>query len=72
MTLEKQPFENILGKGENAGNQHFFSFSTMFSNLPKTNFNFSVTFISLSASAFNLDQSKNLLFGLELNGQKLI
>ena len=23
MTLDKKPFENIVGKGENAGNQHF-------------------------------------------------
>ena len=23
MTLKKKPFENIVGKGENAGNQHF-------------------------------------------------
>ena len=23
MTLYKNPFENIVGKGENAGNQHF-------------------------------------------------
>ena len=35
----------------------------MFSTLPKPNFYFSVTFILLSANAFNLDQSKNLLFG---------
>ena len=39
----------------------------MFSTLPETNFNFSVTFILLSANAFNLDQSKILLFGKELN-----
>ena len=38
----------------------------MFSTLPKTNFNFSVTFILSSAIAFNLDQSKNLPFGKEL------
>ena len=38
----------------------------MFPNLPKTNFNFSVTFISSSASAFNLDQSTNLSCGKEL------
>ena len=25
-------FENIVGKGENAGNQHFLFFSAMFSN----------------------------------------
>ena len=35
----------------------------MFSTRPKTNFSFSVTFILSSASAFNLDQSKNLSFG---------
>ena len=26
MTLKKKPFENIVGKGENAGNQHFLFF----------------------------------------------
>ena len=35
----------------------------MFSTLPKTNFNFSVTLILSSASDFNLDLSKNLTFG---------
>ena len=39
----------------------------MFSTLPKTNFHFSVSFILLFASAFNLDQSKNLSFGKESN-----
>ena len=34
MTLKKKPFENIVGKEENA------SLSTMFSTLPKTNINF--------------------------------
>ena len=38
----------------------------MFSTLPRKKFNFSVTFILSSASVFNLDQSKNLLFGKEL------
>ena len=47
---------NILGK----------YFPTIFSTLPQTNFNFSVTFILSSANAFNLDQSKILLFGTEL------
>ena len=41
-------------------------FPVMFSTLPKTNFGFSITFIISSASAFNLDQSKNLSFGREL------
>ena len=29
-------FENIVGKGENAGNQHFLIFPTMFSTLSMT------------------------------------
>ena len=44
----KKPFQNMVGKGENA-------FPTMFSTLPKTNFNFSVMFILSSSIAFNLD-----------------
>ena len=44
-----------------------FSFSTVFSTLPKTNFNFSVIFILSSAIALKLDQSRNLSFGKELN-----
>ena len=54
-TLRNKPFENIVGKEENAGNQHFLLFPTMFSTHPKTNFNFSVTFILSSASSFNLE-----------------
>ena len=38
----------------------------MFSTLPETNFNYAVTLDLSSANAFNLDQSKNLLFGKEL------
>ena len=53
-TLYKKPFENIVGKRRNAGSQNFLLFPIMFSTLPKTNFNFSVTFILTSASAFNL------------------
>ena len=30
MTLKEKAFENILGKGENAGNQHFFLFPQCF------------------------------------------
>ena len=58
MTLYKKYLENIVGKGENAGNQHFLLFPTMFSTLSPKKFNFSVTFILLSANAFNLDRSK--------------
>ena len=63
-TLGKKPFENIVGKAENAGNQHFLLFP--FSTHLKTNCNFSVAFNLSSAHAFNLDQSKILLFGKEL------
>ena len=47
----------------------------MFSTIVKTNFNIWVTFILASANGFNLDQSKILSFGKELNigllGKKL-
>ena len=55
--------KKVGGEGENAANQAFSPFPTMFSVLPKTNFTLSVTFILLSANAFLLDQSKILLFG---------
>ena len=67
MTLKKNPFENIVGIGENASNQHFLLFIIMFSTLPKPNFNCSFTFILSSAHALNLEQSKILSFGLGLN-----
>ena len=59
---DKEAFENIMGKGENANNQHFLLFLSIFYP-SKNKFKFSVTFIFSSASTFNLDQSKNLLFG---------
>ena len=44
-----------------------FSFTqNVFYPSQKTNFNFSVTFILTSANALNLDKSKNLSFGKEL------
>ena len=110
MTVRNKPLENIVGKGENASNQHFllfpqyfqkacfpwaskgvivwewvndpmeqafwkhcgkrrkcwpaFSpFPTMFSTLPKENFNFLFTFKLLSANALNLERCKILSFG---------
>ena len=50
-TLRKEPFENTVGKGENAG---FY--------LSKREFVFKVTLILPSANAFKLDQSKILSF----------
>ena len=35
MTLHKKPFENIEGKGENAGNQHFLLFPQCLLPFPK-------------------------------------
>ena len=34
-TLRKEAFENILGKGENAGNQHFLLFPKCFLTITK-------------------------------------
>ena len=65
MTQRKRPFENIVGKGENAGNQNF-SPSTIFFTLPYTHFCFSVPFDLLSANALNLDWSKILSSGKEV------
>ena len=64
MNLRKGPFENIVGKGENAGNQHFLLFPQCF--LPFLT-QISVFHLHLSsAKAFNLNQCKNLLFCREL------
>ena len=35
--LKKKPFENIAGKGENAGYQHFLLFPQCFLPIPKKN-----------------------------------
>ena len=34
-TLTKKPFENTVGKGENAGNQHFLLLPQCFLPIPK-------------------------------------
>ena len=57
-TLIKNPFENTVGKGKNAGNQHSLLFLQCFSSLSKTNFNISASFTLSSANAFNMDQTK--------------
>ena len=61
-----ESFENIVRRGENAGNQHFLPFLTMFSTLPTTKCNVLVTFILWSANTSNLDQSEILLYDKEL------
>ena len=63
-TLRKKPLENIVRKGENAA---FSPFPTMFSTLSRTKIMIVATFNLSSANAFNLDQSRILSFGKELN-----
>ena len=61
-----KPFENIVEKGENAGNHHFLLYTHIFYP-SKPSFNSSLKLTLLSANAFNLDKSKIVLFGKELN-----
>ena len=51
-----------MGKGENAGNQHFLLFPQRFLPISKM-VSVLVTFVFSSAKAFNLDKPKNLSFG---------
>ena len=60
MTLKMKPYENVVGKGENAGNQHFLLFPQGFPPFPKQ-----VSVLS-SATVFNFVQSKIRMFGEEL------
>ena len=64
MTLSENPFENMVGKGESAP---FSPFPTMFSTLSKTKIVILANFIFSSPNTFNLDQSRILSFGKELN-----
>ena len=61
-TSTEKPFENIFRKG----NQHFLLFPQCFLPFRKQVLIFLFKFILSSANAFNLDQSKILLFGKEL------
>ena len=60
MTLGKKPYENIVGKGENAGNQHFLLFHNVFNSI-QDKYPF-IQFVSSSANTFILDQSRNFSF----------
>ena len=63
----KKPFEKIVGKGENPGNQHFLLFPQCFLlYLRHTSVFQSHSFLS-SAYGLNFDQYKNLSFGKGLN-----
>ena len=67
-TVGKKTSQNIEGKGENAGNQHFLLFPQCFVPFVEQ-FSFSETrfFLFSSANALNLDQSEILPFGKEIN-----
>ena len=62
-TLRKKPFENIVGKGENAGNQHFLLFPQCFLSFPQQISIVQSQLFFSSANAFNLDLSEILSFG---------
>ena len=59
------PFENSVGKREDACNQHVLLYPQYFLPFPKQISIFSVKSILSSASAFNLDLTKILQFGKE-------
>ena len=61
----RRTFKNIVGKGENAGNQHFLLFPQCFVTLKKLNFHILVAFMLWSANVLNLDQPTILLLGKE-------
>ena len=66
--LYRKALENIVGKGENTGNQHFLLFQLCFQLFTKQISIFqSHLFCLTSANVFNSDQSKILLLGKELN-----
>ena len=54
MSGSKKTIENVMGKGENAGKQHFFFlFQKCFQPLPKQLLIFHSNFILSTANAFN-------------------
>ena len=72
MTLYKKPFENIVGKGENAGNQHCLLFPQCFLPFPKQSSIFQSHLFCRLQILSNwtslkichlVNQSKNLSFG---------
>ena len=72
MTPIEKAFENIVGKGENAGNQHFLLFPQCFLSFTKQISNFQSPLVCRLYNAFNLNQSKILLFFKELNNIKIV
>ena len=61
MAFRKMPFENILGKGENVGDQHFFSSSHNIFYPLKDKFNvltLKEPFTTIAAFVVNVDQDQ--------------
>ena len=58
-------FENIMGKGENSGNQHFLLFPNCFLLFLKQNLNFEP--VLSSACVLNFGSVWNFVVGKELN-----
>ena len=65
-TMRNRPFENIVGKGENAGIQQFLLFPQYFLPYLRQKLLFTEHENSSSANAFNLVKAKILLSGKEL------
>ena len=63
---KKVAFENIVGNGENSGNQYFLLFPTMFSTLDKFHW-----FKLFSVNALSLDNCTFLLFSEGLSRKQL-
>ena len=62
-TMRKKTLENIVGKGENAGYQHFsFSNDDLY---PSTDNTVHVAYSFWSANAFNFNKSRILQYGKE-------
>ena len=66
MTLGQNPFENFVGKRENAGNQDFLFILQCFLH-DQGQISLSVIFNSSFTNAFNLDQTKVMSFGKGLS-----
>ena len=68
MTMKKKPFENIVGKEENAGNQHFLLFLQCSLFYPEKKIAIWFTFNLSSANALNMNWSEIFSFGKEFDG----
>ena len=68
--MKKEPFGNIVGKEENAGDQHFLLLPQFFLSYPEQILPFGSPLSS--ANALNLDWSKIVLFGKELKAFSIL